>query len=162
MAKMRRGIMPAMPNEVHVRRLSASDAGTAGHVFALYREFYGQPYDEALAENFLRDRLERDESVVLVAEIDGRPGGFTQLYPGFSSVSAAPAWVLNDLYVLDSARGRGVADALMEAAEAVAREARAVALSLQTARDNHAAQRVYERQGYATDDTFVTYTKRLD
>jgi ribosomal protein S18 acetylase RimI-like enzyme len=150
-----------MSTTVQVRRLSADDAGAAARLFALYREFYGMGFDEALAERFLRERLEREESVVLIAEIDERPVGFTQLYPGFSSVSAAPAWVLNDLYVLDSARGQGVADALMEHAEGAARAAGAVALSLQTARDNHVAQRVYERQGYTPDDTFVSYTKPL-
>jgi ribosomal protein S18 acetylase RimI-like enzyme len=154
--------MPGMSSAVGVRRLSASEAGTAARLFALYREFYGKPFDLDVAEQFLRERIGRDESVVLVAELDGQAVGFTQLYPGFSSVSAAPAWVLNDLYVLASARGRGVADALLEQAEAVAREAGAVALSLQTARDNHVAQRVYERQGYTTDATFVSYTKRLD
>lgn len=151
-----------MSDEVRVRRLSANEAGNAAPLFALYREFYGQPFDTVVAERFLRERLERDESVVLLAEVGDEAVGFTQLYPGFSSVSAAPAWVLNDLYVLASARGRGVADALMEQAEAVARDAGAVVLSLQTARDNRVAQRVYERQGYATDDTFVSYAKRLD
>jgi len=150
-----------MSNEVEVRRLSAGEVGRAARLFALYREFYGQPFDLRVAEQFLRERVERAQSIVLLAELDGQAVGFTQLYPGFSSVSAAPAWVLNDLYVLADARGRGVADALMERAEAVAREGGAVVLSLQTARDNHVARRLYERQGYSTDATFVSYAKRL-
>lgn len=137
-----------MSNEVEVRRLSAGEVGRAARLFALYREFYGQPFDLRVAEQFLRERVERAQSIVLLAELDGQAVGFTQLYPGFSSVSAAPAWVLNDLYVLADARGRGVADALMERAEAVAREGGAVVLSLQTAR-------------YSTDATFVSYAKRL-
>lgn len=104
-----------MPDaDLVVRRLAAADADRAAPLFALYREFYGRPYDAAVAADFLRARLERDESVVLLAEQQGDAVGFTQLYPGFSSVSAAPVWVLNDLYVLEQARGGGAATALIE------------------------------------------------
>jgi ribosomal protein S18 acetylase RimI-like enzyme len=99
--------------------------------------------------------------VVLVAEQGGEEVGFTQLYPGFSSVSAAPVWVLNDLYVLEQARGSGAAPALMEHAEQLARAAGAVALQLETARDNTRAQRLYERQGYVAEDGYLHYAKSL-
>jgi ribosomal protein S18 acetylase RimI-like enzyme len=151
--------MPA-PDLV-VRRVDAADAERVSPLFALYREFYGKPYDQALAADFLRARLERDESVVLLAESAGEPVGFTQLYPGFSSVSVAPAWVLNDLYVAEAARGTGAAAALMEHAERLAREAGAVALQLETARDNTRAQRLYERQGYVVGEGYLHYAKSL-
>jgi GNAT superfamily N-acetyltransferase len=99
--------------------------------------------------------------VVLVAEVDGRPVGFTQLYPGFSSVSAAPAWTLNDLYVLEEARGTGAASALMERAEALARAAGAAYLKLETGRDNTVAQRLYARQGYRVVDGDLHFEKHL-
>jgi ribosomal protein S18 acetylase RimI-like enzyme len=99
--------------------------------------------------------------VVLLAELADEAVGFTQLYPGFSSVSAAPAWVLNDLYVVEQARGTGAAAALMEQGERLARAAGAVALQLATARDNTRAQRLYERQGYVVDEGFLHYAKSL-
>jgi ribosomal protein S18 acetylase RimI-like enzyme len=151
--------MPA-PDLV-VRRVEAVEAERVAPLFALYREFYGKPYDEALAADFLRARLERDESVVLLAEQNGEAVGFIQLYPGFSSVSAAPAWVLNDLYVVESARGSGAAAALMEHAELMARAAGAVTLQLETARDNTRAQRLYERQGYVVGEGYLHYAKSL-
>ena len=61
-----------------------------------YRGFYGQPSDVAAAAEFLRARLDRGESVVLMA-VDGdgeTPLGFVQLYPTFSSVRLSPVWIL--------------------------------------------------------------------
>jgi ribosomal protein S18 acetylase RimI-like enzyme len=132
---------------LRVRQAATADVADVAPLFALYREFYGRPYDEPAAAAFLAARLDRGESVVLLAELDGRPVGFTQLYPGFSSVAAAPMWTLNDLYVVEAARGSGAAAALMEQAEVLARQAGAVALELATAHDNVVAQRLYARQG---------------
>ena len=157
--------MPHSPDtrpDLLVRQASAADAVLAAPLFALYRQFYGQPYDESIAADFLRARLEHGQSVVLLAEVPGSPPvGFTQLYPGFSSVAAAPAWVLGDLFVQEWARGGGAAAALMEHAERLARQAGAVHLTLETARDNLGAQRLYERQGYGVVDRFLMYEKPL-
>jgi ribosomal protein S18 acetylase RimI-like enzyme len=146
---------------VQVREAAPADVGAVAPLFALYREFYGKPYDEPAAAAFLQARLAQAQSVVLVAEVDGRPVGFTQLYPGFSSVSAAVIWTLNDLYVLEAARGTGAASALMERAEALARGAGAAYLKLETARDNTVAQRLYARQGYHVEDGNLHYEKHL-
>ena len=42
--------------------------------------------------------------------------GFTQFYPSFSSVSLARIFVLNDLFVHECARRKGVASKLLSAA----------------------------------------------
>lgn len=154
--------LPLVPlDDVPVHRASAADAALAAPLFALYRQFYGRPHDEAVAQAFLRARLERGESVVLLAGPASAPIGFCQLYPGFSSIAAAPAWVLGDLFVHPAARGRGVAAVLMDAAEVLAREAGAAHLALETARDNTVAQRLYERHGYRVEDAFLAYEKPL-
>jgi ribosomal protein S18 acetylase RimI-like enzyme len=150
--------------EVSVRRATTEDVEVVAPLFALYRVFYGRPHDEQAAAAYLRARLERDESVVLLAEDASSPAravGFVQLYPGFESLALGTSWVLNDLYVLESARGRGVARALMEEAERLARAAGALALTLETAHDNRVAQRLYERQGYRVDDAYLHYEKPL-
>lgn len=151
--------MPAL--DLVVRRVAAAETDLVAPLFALYREFYGKRYDEAVAADFLRARLERDESVVLLAERHGDAVGFSQLYPGFSSVSAAPVWALNDLYVLEQARGSGAAQGLMDKAAQLAREAGAVALQLATAVDNARAQRLYEKQGYRVEEGYLHYAKPL-
>jgi GNAT superfamily N-acetyltransferase len=50
--------------------------------------------------------------------------GFVQLFPSFSSVRAAAIFVLNDLFVLPSARRIGVGAQLLRAAAEKARSTR--------------------------------------
>ena len=127
-------------------------------LFAGYLRFYERPVDEARVSTFLSERLERGESVVLLARVDGRALGFVQLYPTFASLAQARSWILNDLFVSPEARGGGVARALMEAARQFGAETGAVELFLQTARDNATARRLYESLGWRRDDEFLVYT----
>jgi GNAT superfamily N-acetyltransferase len=116
-----------------------------------------------VAETFLVERLDQEQSIVFVAESeDGTILGFTQLYPGFSSVRVAPTFVLNDLFVEEQARGRGVARRLLEAAEDFARSSGVLSLSLSTAQDNHPAQQLYREMGWQQDSRFLTFTRSLE
>ncbi len=127
-------------------------------LFDAYRQFYDQPSDLARARDFVAARMDRGESVVFLA-LDGQAGlGFTQLYPIFSSISAAPMWLLNDLYVAAEARGRGVGAALLERACVHAKETGACQLLLETGKDNP-ARRLYERCGWQLVTERVFYTK---
>jgi ribosomal protein S18 acetylase RimI-like enzyme len=58
-------------------------------------------------------------------------------------------------------RRSGVGRALLEAAHAFARSQGAVRVSLETAVDNHTAQRLYEALGYARDGAFHRYHLRF-
>ena len=69
--------------------------------------FYRQDSDLEGAKVFLRNRMERKESVIFVAVEDGEYIGFTQLYPSFSSISMKELWILNDLFVQATKRGAG-------------------------------------------------------
>jgi ribosomal protein S18 acetylase RimI-like enzyme len=145
-----------------VRQASPADVDSVAELFALYRVFYGQRHDVAAAASFLQARLERGEAVLYIAEAeDGAVVGFVQVYPTFASVELGAAWRLNDLYVAESARGRGVASLLMRAVQEGASDAGAVWIDLETARDNLNAQRLYEREGYARDDEFLHYVRSL-
>ncbi|HJR35166.1 MAG TPA: GNAT family N-acetyltransferase, partial [Gemmatimonadales bacterium] len=92
---------------MRVRRAGLGDLAFLVPLYDGYRQFYRQPSDPALAERFLRERLTRGDSVIFLAEDESGALGFTQLYPIFSSISAAPAWVLNDLFVSPGARRSG-------------------------------------------------------
>lgn len=149
--------------DVVVRRAGLADVDAVAELFALYRVFYGQVHDVAAASAFLRTRLSHDQSIVYIAQSsDGAILGFVQVYPTFASVELGAAWRLNDLYVHESARGQGVAALLMRAVHEGAREAGAVWVDLETAHDNLAAQRLYEREGYARDNDFIHYIRSLE
>ena len=128
-------------------------------LFDAYRQFYGQDSDLAGARAFLTERIERDESVILLAA-DG--AGFTQLYPCYSSVRMRMTLILNDLFVAPGARCRGVGVARLEAARAHARSVGAARRTLSTAVDNSAAHALYVRAGWERDAQFHTYTIGVD
>ncbi|RDZ27626.1 GNAT family N-acetyltransferase [Lysobacter silvisoli] len=140
-----------------VRRAHIDDLDALAPLFDRYRHFYTQKNDEAVSRAFLGERLRRDESVVFLAELDGRSAGFTQLYPMYSSVRAARVWVLNDLYVDADARRRGLAQALLAAAVEHAREDGAVRLELETDHDNATAQALYDGAGWRRYDGTQRY-----
>jgi ribosomal protein S18 acetylase RimI-like enzyme len=147
-----------MTVHLHVRRATSGDAECVAPLFDAYRQFYGLASDLALSRRFIAERLERDESIVLLAlSADDTALGFVQMYPTFASLRAARVLVLYDLFVAPTARRSGVARRLMEAAVTEARTAGAVALTLQTARTNHAAQRLYESLGWKRDEEFCEY-----
>ena len=70
-------------------------------------------------------------------------------------------WLLNDLFVAPDARGKGIADALLQAAQQWGAETNSRWLMLQTARDNFPAQKVYERNGWKRDEAFYVYNYTL-
>lgn len=149
-------------SRIRTRLATMQDLDAIAPLFDAYRRFYKQAPDLALARSYLQERMQRGESVILVAEDDtGRMFGFTQLYPTFCSVRAAPTFVLYDLFVAPEARGAGAGRALMQAAETYAASTGAARLELSTARTNTVAQSLYESQGWARDEAFYVYNKPL-
>lgn len=144
-----------MTDSVH--RASIHDLDRLIPLFDAYRQFYGQPSDLVVARKFLSDRLSRNDSVVLIAEDRaGSAVGFAQLYPTFSSILAAPMYVLSDLFVIPEARRRGIGTLLLKSAVETARAAGAVRLELATAITNRSAQRLYEAVEWQRNE-FVLY-----
>jgi GNAT superfamily N-acetyltransferase len=90
----------------------------------------------------------RNESIVFLALDNEDAIGFTQLYPIFSSVSVKKAWLLNDLFVNASARGKGAGTLLLDAAKQLGRETDSKFLMLQTQNDNSDAQKLYHAHGW--------------
>ncbi|TDK63463.1 GNAT family N-acetyltransferase [Sapientia aquatica] len=156
-----------MPTNTTIRFAQEHDLAELASLFNAYRIFYEQPSDRAVAENFLRERMQHAESVILVADNpEAHPGhkldGFCQLYPTFCSVEAKPIAVLYDLFVAPSARGRGVARRLMLAAQDYAKSSGKARLDLSTAKNNYTAQALYESLGYERDDVFYTYNLGIE
>ncbi len=143
---------------IFVRRASLADVDLVAPLFDAYRQFYEQTPDLALAREFLRERLQGEQSVIFLAlRSDGSAAGFTQLYPSFSSASAQRIFILNDLFVDPSARRRGVGQRLLDAAAEFGRSEGAIRLTLSTAHANTAAQALYEAHGWRRDEVFRSY-----
>ena len=149
-------------NRIQIRRADIHDLGLITSLFDLYRQFYEQASDLVSAKSFLQQRIRQNESVIFLAFDGADAVGFTQLYPGFSSVSMARTFLLNDLYVVSSHRRHGVGSLLLAAAVAHAQSAQAVRISLTTNVANTTAQAVYEAQGWAREQAFLTYNFKLN
>ena len=143
--------MPVLP-------ATSADLDELSELFAAYLEFYRVPRPLEEVHDFLRQRLQRGDSHVLLArDQQGKAQGFVQLYPLYASLMLRSSWLLSDLYVQPTARRQGVGEALMNAARAHAEASGACGLQLETARDNHAGQALYERLGYVRDGDYFTY-----
>ncbi|MBQ5941947.1 GNAT family N-acetyltransferase [Massilia sp. AB1] len=147
---------------IRTRDASHDDLPHIAKLFDLYRQFYEQAPDAELARSFVEQRFLNRESRQLVAEnAAGEIVGFSQLYPSFCSVEAAPIYVLYDLFVAPDARQGGVGRALLLAAEALARMEGKARMDLTTAKTNLVAQSLYEALGWTRDEVFHTYSRRL-
>lgn len=145
---------------MHTRIMKATIAEleTLIPLFDAYRVFYQQASDPQLAKTFLSERLQQQDSIIFLALDTNSHGlGFVQLYPSFSSVSAKRLWILNDLFVAQSARRRGIAKTLMNRAKDFAIETNAKGLFLETAHDNFHGQRLYESLGYLKNSEFYYF-----
>lgn len=148
---------------VQITRAKLADLDRLAPLFDQYRQFYRQPENLDLAREFLEARLRLGDSVIFLAATERGPSGFVQLYPVFSSTAPRPGrlWLLNDLFVAPAARGAGVGRALMERAVDHGIATGATGVFLQTARDNHQAQRLYQALGFQRDDLFLVYERNL-
>lgn len=151
--------MPLSENmsTVTVRQAVLSDLAALVPLFDGYRQFYGRPSDVRAVKEYLLARFNHGESVLFIAHESNTPIGFTQLYPSFSSVSLARTFVLNDLFVHEQARRKGVASRLMSAAVEFASTLGAVRVSLSTATTNETAQALYQSAGWKRDEQFFVY-----
>ena len=102
-------------------------------------------------EHAWRERLRAPTAATLVAWLDGedgqaRPVGLVMVAPAFGSPEDAGIY---GVWVAPSARGRGIGDALLEAAMAHARAAGHGRAVLDVGDHNEPAQRLYRRHGFS-------------
>lgn len=146
-----------MGDSMEIRQAVSDDLTAVADLFDAYRQFYRQASDLAGARRFIAARLATGDSTIFLAEINNQPAGFAQLYPSFTSVGMRRLFVLNDLYVAESARNQGVATALLNRCAGFARQAGAARLELSTEASNHEAQALYEKLHWTRDDAYLHY-----
>lgn len=151
-----------MTPTIQTRIATMDDLDAVAPLFDAYRQFYSQAPDLGLARGFLRERIQNQESVILLAIDEARNViGFCQLYPSFCSVEAQPICVLYDLFVAAEARRWGAGRVLLQAAERLAAERGMARLDLTTAKSNQPAQAAYESLGWVRDEVFFAYSKHV-
>lgn len=139
-----------------IKQANIEDLDALVPLFDAYRIFYKQSSDELSARAFLQERILNKQSTIFIAYNNNKAVGFTQLYPIYSSVSMQAMCILNDLFVSTDARGKGIGEALMDAAKQYAVKNNLKGLSLETGNDNP-AQYLYERLGWKKDTDYLHY-----
>ncbi len=146
---------------IEIRDARPEEAEELLPLMRAYCDFYdASPPDRGLLEMARTLMTDPEQGAMFIARDGADAVGFATLDWKWSSLKGARIGYLEDLFVTPDARGRGIADALIEACAERCRERGAPAMEWLTAPDNHRAHAVYDRTG-AVADTYVEYDLEL-
>lgn len=110
----------------------------------------GQPIAQDALDRLCNDLAQRPFAFSFIAwNAANEPVGLANCFEGYSTFKAQPLINIHDIVVLGSARGQGVAQALMQAVEAEGKARKACKITLEVLTGNTLAMRSYERFGFA-------------
>lgn len=112
-------------------------------------DFYQKPIpnDDDLT-NLIQHLIHHPEAgLQFVAEKGGQLVGFATLYFTFSTLQVKRAAILNDLFVVNEVRGQKVGEQLFQTCRSYIRENDFAYMTWETAKDNLAAQGLYNKMG---------------
>jgi GNAT superfamily N-acetyltransferase len=136
----------------HVWLAGLHEAETVARLLTQFRDWYGRdwPSDNAFLAGVER-LLERTDTEFLLGapDDDAPPMGVCQLRYRWGLWYAAEDCWLEDLFVADAARGKGLGEALVAAAVDRARDRRCRRVELDVSDQNQDAWRLYERLGFS-------------
>lgn len=140
---------------VRIREATKQDASLILSFIRKKAVFDGVPDWVEATEEKLADELFGPKPVafVLFAEIEGKAVGFAIYFLTFSSFLARPGIWLDDLYVDESARGRGAGKALLAHLAKIAEERGYGRVEWVTAADNAKGLAFYRRNGSRVQET---------
>lgn len=141
----------------NTRKANLQDLKQLSELFDQYRIFYHKDSDISAAENFLKERIENNDSEIFVAEHEGKLVGFVQLYPLFSSTRMKRYWLLNDLFVNENFRGKGFSKELIEEGKELAKSTNSAGLLLETGKSNDIGNQLYPSCGFDLYDEVNFY-----
>jgi len=153
-----------MTGSITVRAVERADLPAWLRLWEGYNVFYGRSGPTALAPEITQTTwlrfFDHYEPVhALVAERSGELLGLVHFLYHRSTIHLTPVCYLEDLFTLQSARGQGVARALIEAVYDRARAAGVRSVYWQTHESNTVAMRLYDK--IATRFGFIVYDKVL-
>lgn len=112
----------------------------------------GEPLSTFARQNLVGALAQRPQAFSILALDDagaGRAIGLVNCFEGFSTFACRPLVNVHDVAVLAAYRGRGIASAMLHAAEQEARNRGACKLTLEVLQGNQVAISLYRRLGFA-------------
>jgi GNAT superfamily N-acetyltransferase len=157
--------MQALNASCRVRTIEPPDYAQWKKLWDGYNAFYGRRDENALPEEVTLRTWSRffdgyEPVNALVAEDSGTLVGLSHYIFHRSTISIGPNCYLQDLFTLESARGKGVGRALIEETYRRAREAGCARVYWHTHESNRTAMMLYDK--VAEKSGFVVYRKLLE
>jgi ribosomal protein S18 acetylase RimI-like enzyme len=145
---------------IAVRQIQVGDKSAWQELYFDYLKFYETSPSDVNSE-LLWDRLTNSEPQIqaLVAEANGVVIGIVHFHYQLSSWSETSHCYLEDLYVAEGARGKGVAKALIQQVQELAIKQGCTELFWITKESNTTARKLYDQVANLSD--FVRYEKKL-
>ena len=137
---------------MRVWRATPDEVTDVARLLVAFRDWWGRdwPDDASFAASAARLIRSADTDFLLATAHSGPPAGVAQLRYRWSVWWEAEDCWLEDLYVLDAARGAGVGRALVAAALDRARERGCRRIEVDVNTGNPAARALYESMGFGT------------
>lgn len=153
-----------MKDEMIVRPIEQRDFDLWKPLWDGYNAFYGRSGETALADEITQRTWSRffdgyEPMHALVAEDEKQLLGLVHYLFHRSTVSIGPVCYLQDLFTLESARGKGVGRALIGEVYRCAERAGASRVYWHTHSSNAVARTLYDK--VAEDSGFIVYRKML-
>jgi GNAT superfamily N-acetyltransferase len=153
-----------MKGDFLIRGVARADFAQWKPLWDGYNAFYGRKGETALPDEITQQTWARffnsHEPVnALVAEQSGTLLGLVHYIFHRSTIAMQPVCYLQDLFTLESTRGKGVGRALIEEVYEQARTAGCDRVYWHTHQTNAAARLLYDR--VADDSGFIVYRKSL-
>lgn len=149
---------------ITIRKISRRDRSDWQVLWDGYNRFYGRSgstaLDPAITELTWERFFDTEEPVhCLVALSEEEVVGLAHFLFHRSTTRKADVCYLQDLYTVESVRGRGIGRKLIDAVADSARRAGSTRLYWQTKVDNDTARKLYDK--VAEHAGFIVYTKEL-
>lgn len=136
---------------ITIRPLAPCDRVAWDEMWAGYLAFYQTVLTPEITEDTWRRALSGALIGLVAVDASDRPLGFAHALLHVGTWSPKPLCYLEDLFVRDEARGRGIGGALIAALAERGRREGWLRLYWQTARDNERAQRLYDQVAQRTN-----------
>jgi GNAT superfamily N-acetyltransferase len=153
-----------MSDLIQIRAVTREDFDAWLPLWDAYNAFYGRSGETALPREITEITWGRffdgyEPMHAMVAERDGQLVGIVHFLYHRHTTMAGPICYLQDLYTLETERGKGVGRTLIEAVYARAKDDGAQRVYWQTHETNQTAMKLYDK--VADKSGFVVYRKAL-
>ncbi|MBS0654146.1 MAG: GNAT family N-acetyltransferase [Verrucomicrobia bacterium] len=134
------------PLNTVLREATIEDVQSVYDLLCKIKAFHGRDPSTIKIEN-LRTHLfgEKPRASVILAEIEKKIAGFAIYYIGFSGFEAQPELCLEDLYIEEAHRRKGIGSRLFEKIEERARDNQCCRIAFIVAKDNKNAIDFYNK-----------------